>query len=107
MANGLLGKSMCVTNDFVTPYMVPAAGISYSVPSIQLLNIGNSAANVKVYITTSVTPGNGDMVDMSTLDANGGNLSLSCRCLSPGEKIMVHSSSNLVVARVEGLEEVA
>ncbi len=104
MANGRLGSSMSAANNFVKVYTVPA-GAAFATVTIDVLNSHADAdAQVKLYLSTSDTPGVGDLVDTAVLSA-GGHLIQSCRLLSAGEKVIVWSDSAAVVVRVEGLEE--
>ena len=105
MSSGLFGKTVTSANNYVKVWEVPATGIVFAVPSVLAVNTSHSAANVKIYISNSDTPGLGDLVDISELAGDGGKLTLSCHCLSPGEKIVVWSDNSEVVVRVEGTSE--
>lgn len=105
MSNGRLGVSMSVANDTVKVYTAPV-GIAFATINIDLLNTDTTAdAQVSLYLSTSDTPGVGDMIDKATLTA-GGHLIQSCRVLSVGEKVIVWSDKATVAIRVEGLEEI-
>lgn len=103
MSNGRLGTSMSAANNFVTVYTVPA-GATFATVSIDVLNSGDTNIDVKLYISTSTTPGVGDLIDLATLTAHG-HLIQSCRLLSANEKVIVWANSANAVIRVEGLEE--
>ena len=105
MSSGLFGKTVTTAGAYVKVMEVPATGIVFAVPSLLAINTGNAIAKIKVFISTSDTPTLGDTVDISDLAPSGGKLTLSCHCMSPGEKIIVWSDSANVVVRAEGTSE--
>ncbi len=104
MANGRLGVSMSAANNNVTVYTVPVTA-AFATISMHILNIDASeSADVNLYLSTSDSPGVGDLIDKATITA-GGQLMQSCRLASAGEKVILWSDKPNILIRVEGLEE--
>lgn len=105
MANGSLGKAMSVANGNVLVYTVPS-NAQFATVSVNLVNNGTIDAKVTVFIGTSSTPTAMDAVDIDvTLTAKGGGLSRTCVVCSPGEHIIVKSTTADVAIRAYGLEQ--
>ena len=107
MSSGSLGKIVSVNGNFVPAYTVPATGISWSVISINCVNVGVADATIKIAIGTSATPGKGDHIEFNTVLAPGAVLERTGIVCSPSEIVQLYANSNDVVMRVHGAEQLA
>ena len=74
--------------------------------SINLVNFGLSSSAIKIYISTSSTPSNGDLIDRSPLNlASGGVFKLTGEIVGPAERIVILANTDSVAARVTYFEE--
>lgn len=106
MANGLLGKQVSQTNQFVLLYEVPATGVEFATVTIHVLNMHTDIAQVDVAITNAATPTDADFIGYKDeLVAEGGVVEYNCYTVSPGEKIYMRSNNNRTTGRVHGLEK--
>lgn len=107
MANGRLGQTNSIANDYANAYTAPAT-VSYVVADINIVNRDpNNDAVVKIFITTNpAAPGDVDAVEYNAvIPKNGGILARDCEALSAGESVVVHSNNGNLSIRVSGLEE--
>lgn len=105
MANGSLGKGMTQQGQYVNLYSVPA-DVLFATASINLVNMGQDDATVRIAIGTSDIPGPADHVDYnSVIPANGGILERTCIVCSANENINIFADSDSVAIRIYGLEQ--
>ncbi len=106
MANGRLGVGVSVAGTDVQVYQVPASGVLFSTVSLNIVNRGVAETTVRVALSLNSTPDLADFIEYNTaISENGGVLERSCKLMSPGERIIVHGSTNDLSIRVEGLEK--
>lgn len=108
MANGLLGKIVSSTNQFVQAYQVPIAGVEFATVSIHVLNKNASIAHVDIAVGMQATPEDVDFISFKDeLVAEGGVVEHNCFLMSPGERVLVRSDNAETIIRVHGLEKLA
>ena len=74
--------------------------------SINIVNYGLTSAALKVYISATTTPSDGDLIDKKPINlASGGMYLRTGEILGPGERIVLHSNTDSVAARVTYFEE--
>lgn len=76
--------------------------------SINVVNIGAIDSHVKVYISTSATPANADLIeaDNMVIPAHG-IYKLTGEIVGPGERVVLNADTATCIARVTAFEEVA
>lgn len=107
MSNGLLGKAISSTNNWVTLYTAPSSAvIDFTTVNIHIVNKDVDIASVDLAITTNGSPSDVDFIGFKDeLNAEGGAVEYNCFIVSPGEKIMMRSNNNLTIGRAHGLEK--
>lgn len=99
---GRLAAVMSTANNPALIYTVPADTVTTA--TIAAVNTGNTAATVKMYITTASSPGPADAIEFGAVIQPGGVLERSCMPLGAGERLIVEASTSSVAIRVAGFE---
>jgi hypothetical protein len=109
MPNGKLGSANLVALTDTVIYTVPLTGIDFAAVNIDVCNNSSTAALINIAITSDATPDTKDYIENGTYvqskTSGGGVLRITGEFMSPGEKIVVHSTNDNVSVRVHGLEE--
>jgi len=106
MANGLLGNAVAVANGFVTVHTANANTI-FTSTTVSLCNISTGDITVRLAFAAGDTPVAKEYILYNVVIKTGQTLEQSCSLMSPGEKVVVHSSSADLAIRVSGLEKAA
>lgn len=75
--------------------------------SVNMVNMGASAATARVYVSTSITPTDADRIEPNITITAGGLYKLTGEIVGAGERMILFVDSATVSARVTGFEEVA
>lgn len=73
--------------------------------SVNLVNAGNVLAAVKIYVSTSTSPADGDRIEPDVFIPAGGLYKLTGEIVGSGERVIVNANTATVTARVTGFEE--
>lgn len=104
MQDGRLGVAMTIPNQWVEVYQVPTMGVRYATVNISALNMSDGPAKMDLAITIGTTPSMEEFVLFkNSLPESGAINDLTCRTLSPGERVLVRADNENVSVRVEGL----
>jgi hypothetical protein len=102
MATGILGSADLSAATNTTVYTVPAD--TFSVVSINLVNRGATAANIRIAIAASATPTNAEFIEYDSQITANGVLERTGIVVQAGKLIVVRSSAINVTAMVYGIE---
>ena len=108
---GLLGKaSVPLTTTNTKVYTVPDTGILFTTAHIRICSTAGSTDPCKVwiYIASSDTPTEEDLIENEVSLNYGAVLERTCILLAPGERIIVRASGTTagnVNVRIDGLEQ--
>lgn len=105
MSGGKLGGGVSVSNTDVLLYEVPGS-VEFATCDLSVVNASGADASLSVYITTSASPGVGDLIEKDTIVPMNGLYLRSCLCLSANERVMIRSDANDLVAQVRGIEKI-
>lgn len=104
MASGKYWAGTLPANTFQDTGQVPTGKVR-SV-TINLVNNGQSAATCDIYVSTSATPSDGDLVEANvSIPAVNGLLNRTGEIISAGERVVIRANTNTVAARLSGFEE--
>jgi hypothetical protein len=101
---GKLGSAALAANTQNLLYTVPVSGVVVSTVNISIAN-SSIATSFSIAITTSGTPTAADYIALSMPIAQYDVYLRKCVVMSPGEKIIVSTTSSNLVCRVDGFEE--
>jgi hypothetical protein len=102
MATGRLGVADLSAATNTTLYTVPAS--TFSVVTVNLVNRGATAANVRIAIASSATPGDSEYIEFDVSLAAKGVLERTGVVMDAGKLLVVRSSATSVNAVVYGIE---
>jgi len=102
MATGRLGVADLSAATNTTLYTVPAS--TFAVVTLNVVNRGASAANIRVAIAASATPADSEYVEFDVSLAPKGVLERMGLVLDAGKLLVVRSSATSVNAIVYGIE---
>jgi hypothetical protein len=102
MATGRLGVADLSAATNTTLYTVPAS--TFAVVTLNVVNRGASAANIRVAIAASATPGDSEYIEYDVSLAPKGVLERMGLVLDAGKLLVVRSSATSVNAIVYGIE---
>lgn len=102
MANGILASADVTATTLVTLYTVPTD--TYTVASINLCNRTANEVTVRIALSTTGTPGNGEYIEYDTSVVANGVLERTGIVLNDGENIVVYAGGTGISANVYGLE---
>ena len=102
MATGRLGVADLAAATNTTLYTVPAS--TFSVVTVNLVNRGATAANVRIAIASSATPGDSEYIEFDVSLAAKGVLERTGVVMDAGKLLVVRSSATSVNAVVYGIE---
>jgi hypothetical protein len=106
MATGILGVATTTAAGYVTPYTVPASGVSVTLVNVYFCNKAGTAAKIRLGWTSSATPSAAQWLDYDhEIAASGGTMERTCLQPQPGMKLMVYSDTAGVDVTVSGLEQ--
>lgn len=105
MASGKLGANDVSATTNTTVYTCPAS--TYAVVAVNICNRGASAANVRIAVADTDTPGNAEYIEYDTQVFAKNVLERTGLVLSAGQKIVVYSSAASISAVVVGIETAA
>lgn len=102
MATGILGSADLSAATNSTVYTVPAD--TFSVVSINLVNRGATAANIRIAVADAATPTNAEYIEYDSQITANGVLERTGIVVQAGKLIVVRSSAINVTAMVYGIE---
>jgi hypothetical protein len=102
MATGRLGVADLSAATNTTLYTVPAS--TFAVVTLNVVNRGASAANIRVAISASATPSDSEYIEYDVSLAPKGVLERMGLVLDAGKLLVVRSSATSVNAVVYGIE---
>ena len=102
MATGRLGTADLAAATNTTVYTCPAD--TFAVVTISICNRGASAANIRVAVATSASPGNAEFIEFDTSLSAKGVLERTGIVIDAGKLLVVRSSAIDVSAVVYGIE---
>jgi len=102
MATGRLGVADLSAATNTTLYTVPAS--TFAVVTLNVVNRGSSAANIRVAIAASATPADSEYIEYDVSLAPKGVLERMGLVLDAGKLLVVRSSATSVNAIVYGIE---
>ncbi len=102
MATGRLGVADLAAATNTTLYTVPAS--TFSVVTVNLVNRGASAANVRIAVASSATPADSEYIEYDVSLAAKGVLERTGIVMDTGKLLVVRSSAVSVNAVVYGIE---
>jgi len=102
MATGRLGVADLAAATNTTLYTVPAS--TFAVVTLNVVNRGASAANIRVAISASASPADSEYIEYDVSLAAKGVLERMGLVLDAGKLLVVRSSSVNVNAIVYGIE---
>ncbi len=102
MATGRLGVADLAAATNTTLYTVPAS--TFSVVTVNLVNRGASAANVRIAVASSATPADSEYIEYDVSLAAKGVLERTGIVMDAGKLLVVRSSAVSVNAVVYGIE---
>jgi hypothetical protein len=104
MANGILGQSAPAATTNTTVYTVPAA--TTATFSVSICNRGSSAANVRLAVSATGTPGNSEWLEYDAAIPPFGVLERTGIVAQATKNVVVYASSANTSVTVFGFEEV-
>jgi hypothetical protein len=102
MATGRLGVADLAAATNTTLYTVPAS--TFSVVTLNVVNRGSTAANVRVAVASAATPGDAEYIEYDVSLAAKGVLERTGIVIDAGKLLVVRSSAVNVNAVVYGIE---
>jgi hypothetical protein len=102
MATGRLGVADLSAATNTTLYTVPAS--TFAVVTVNMVNRGASAANVRIAVASSATPADSEFIEYDVSLAAKGVLERTGIVLDAGKLLVVRSSAVSVNAVVYGIE---
>jgi hypothetical protein len=102
MATGRLGTADLAAATNTTVYTCPSS--TFAVVTVSVCNRGASAANVRLAIASSATPGNAEFIEFDTSLSAKGVLERTGIVMDAGKLLVVRSSAVDVSAVVYGIE---
>lgn len=102
MATGRLGVSDLSAATNTTLYTVPTS--TFAVVTVNMVNRGATAANVRIAISTSATPADSEYIEFDVSLAAKGVLERTGIVMDAGKLLVVRSSATSVNAVVYGIE---
>jgi hypothetical protein len=102
MATGRLGVADLSAATNTTLYTVPVS--TFSVVTVNLVNRGATAANVRIAIASSATPSDSEYIEYDVSLAAKGVLERTGVVMDAGKLLVVRSSATSVNAVVYGIE---
>lgn len=104
MSYGKLGTVVSTASTYHTVYTVPANCL-YAELTINMLNPGTTESSIEVALSATGTPTDSEFIEKGAiLPGNGGILQITDIVVSPGELIVIKSSTSGCVVRVSGKE---
>jgi len=105
MATGRLGASDVPATTLTTVYTCPAS--VYTIASINICNRGATAADIRIAVATTDTPGAAEYIEYDLTIAVSGVLERTGIVLATGQRLVVYSSAASISAVVYGIESTA
>jgi len=105
MASGLIAGVALAASTNTTLYTVPASTLS--LVTVRLCNRSTSAVTVRIALSSSDTPSDGQYIVDELLAPNGGIVHESAITLDAGKKVVVWASATGVNANGWKIEEAA
>jgi hypothetical protein len=102
MATGRLGVADLSAATNTTLYTVPAS--TFAVVTVNMVNRGATAANVRIAISTSATPADSEYIEFDVSLAAKGVLERTGIVMDAGKLLVVRSSATSVNAVAYGIE---
>ena len=102
MATGRLGTADLAAATNTTVYTCPSS--TFAVVTVSVCNRGASAANIRVAVASSATPGNAEFLEFDTSISAKGVLERTGIVMDAGKLLVVRSSATDVNAVVYGIE---
>jgi hypothetical protein len=102
MATGRLGTADLAAATNTTVYTCPSS--TFAVVTLSICNRSASAANIRVAVSTSATPGNAEFIEFDTSLSAKGVLERTGIVMDAGKLLVVRSSAVDVSAVVYGIE---
>jgi hypothetical protein len=102
MATGRLGTADLAAATNTTVYTCPSS--TFAVVTVSVCNRGASAANIRLAVATSATPGNAEFIEFDTSLSAKGVLERTGIVMDAGKLLVVRSSAVDVNAVVYGIE---
>jgi hypothetical protein len=102
MATGRLGTADLAAATNTTVYTCPSS--TFAVVTVSVCNRGASAANIRVAVASSATPGNAEFLEFDTSISAKGVLERTGIVMDAGKLLVVRSSAVDVSAVVYGIE---
>jgi hypothetical protein len=102
MATGRLGTADLAAATNTTVYTCPTT--TFAVVTVSVCNRGASAANIRVAVASSATPGNAEFLEFDTSISAKGVLERTGIVMDAGKLLVVRSSATDVNAVVYGIE---
>jgi hypothetical protein len=102
MATGRLGVADLAAATNTTLYTVPTS--TFAVVTVNMVNRGATAANVRIAISTSATPADSEYIEFDVSLAAKGVLERTGIVMDAGKLLVVRSSATSVNAVVYGIE---
>ena len=102
MATGRLGTADLAAATNTTVYTCPSS--TFAVVTVSVCNRGASAANIRVAVASSATPGNAEFIEFDTSISAKGVLERTGIVMDAGKLLVVRSSAVDVSAVVYGIE---
>jgi hypothetical protein len=102
MATGRLGVADLAAATNTTLYTVPAS--TFSVVTVNIVNRGATAANIRIAVATSATPADSEYIEYDVSLAAKGVLERTGVVMDTGKLLVVRSSATSVNAVTYGIE---
>jgi hypothetical protein len=102
MATGRLGTADLAAATNTTVYTCPTS--TFAVVTVSVCNRGSTAANIRVAVSSSATPGNAEFIEFDTSLSAKGVLERTGIVMDAGKLLVVRSSATDVSAVVYGIE---
>jgi hypothetical protein len=102
MATGRLGTADLAAATNTTVYTCPSS--TFAVVTVSVCNRSASAANIRIAVATSATPGNAEFIEFDTSLSAKGVLERTGIVMDAGKLLVVRSSAVDVSAVVYGIE---
>jgi hypothetical protein len=102
MATGRLGTADLAAASDTTLYTCPAA--TFTVATISVCNRGATAANIRIAICDTATPGNDEYIEFDVSLTAKGVIERTGLVIDTGKLVVVRSSATSVSAVLMGIE---